>query len=67
MENVTKKRAAEVISLTPRRRKVIDLVKFIDARGGKLGAFRGYGPSSRVPPPADPDARPAPPTSPASS
>jgi hypothetical protein len=32
----TKKPAAKVIPLT----KVIDLVKFIDAHGGKLGAFR---------------------------
>ena len=35
------KRTAKVIPLAPRRRKVIDLVKFIDAHGGKLGAFRG--------------------------
>ena len=26
-----------------RRQEAVDLVKFIDAHGGKLGAFRGYG------------------------
>jgi hypothetical protein len=30
-----------VIQLTPRRREAIKLEKFIDAHGGKLGAFRG--------------------------
>ena len=50
---MTKKRTAKVIPLTPRRCKVIDLVKFIDAHGGKLGAFRAYQVRSpSTPPPA---------------
>ena len=44
-----KKRTAKVIPLTPRRAEAESLVKFIDAHGGKLGAFRGYG----VRPPSD--------------
>ena len=47
------KRTAKVIPLAPRRRKVIDLVKFIDAHGGKLGAFRGYQVRPSTPPPAE--------------
>jgi hypothetical protein len=33
---------AKVIKLAPRRRAAEDLVKFIDAHGRKLGAFRAY-------------------------
>ncbi len=44
------KKPAKVIPLTARRRKVIDLVNFIDAHGGKLGAFRGH----QVRPPSTP-------------
>jgi hypothetical protein len=33
----------------------MDLVKFIDAHGGKLGAFQGYGTSQ---PPSTPPASP---------
>jgi hypothetical protein len=40
---MTKKRPAKVIPLTPRRRKVIDLTRFIDAHGGKLGAYHPPG------------------------
>jgi hypothetical protein len=57
-EAVVKKtrKPAKVIPLTKRRRKVIDLVKFIDAHGGKLGAFRAYGvrPPPPIPPPPEP-------------
>ena len=45
-----KKRRAKVIDITPRRREAMDLVKFIDAHGGKLGAFRAY----QVRPPSTP-------------
>jgi hypothetical protein len=45
------KRKAKVIDIT----EAMDLVKFIDAHGGRLGAFRGWGaqrtPSSPPPPP----------------
>ena len=41
------KKPAKVIPLTERRREAMDLVKFIDAHGGKLGAFRGYGAVAR--------------------
>jgi hypothetical protein len=34
------KRKAKVVDITNRRRELIDLTKFIDAHGGKLGAFR---------------------------
>jgi len=34
---------------TARRREAMDLVKFIDAHGGRLGAFRGYGAAQRSP------------------
>ncbi len=34
--------ARTVVDLVPRQRKVRDLVDFIDAHGGRLGAFRGY-------------------------
>ncbi len=47
---MTKKHTAKVIRLMPRRRKVIDRVKFIEAHGGRLGAFRSY----QVKPPASP-------------
>jgi hypothetical protein len=43
-EDVKKvRKPAKVIPLTERRREAVDLAKFIDAHGGKLGAFRGYG------------------------
>jgi hypothetical protein len=42
--NTMKKRKpsnrANVLPLTPRRREAMDLLKFIDAHGGRLGAFR---------------------------
>ena len=50
MKNMTKKRTAKVIPLTARHRKVIDLVKFIDAHGENSGAFRAY----QVRPPSTP-------------
>jgi hypothetical protein len=31
-----------VLPLTPRRREAMDLLKFIDAHGGRLGAFRPH-------------------------
>jgi hypothetical protein len=37
------KRKGKVVDITVRRREAMDVVKFIDAHGGKLGAFRGYG------------------------
>jgi hypothetical protein len=37
-----KKRTRKVIPFTPRRREAIDLVKFIEAHGGKLAPFRAY-------------------------
>lgn len=37
-----KKRTRKVIPLTLRRREAMDLVKFIDAHGGKLAPFRAY-------------------------
>jgi hypothetical protein len=37
-----KKSPAKVIPLAARRREANDLMKFIDAHGGKLGAFRAY-------------------------
>jgi hypothetical protein len=50
------KKPAKVIPLTARRREVIDLVKFIDAHGGKLGPFRGYQVRPAAPPtPPTPD------------
>lgn len=54
MEKKTKA-TREVAKFTARqRREALPLVKFIDAHGGKLGAFRGYGPAQRPPstPPA---------------
>jgi hypothetical protein len=46
-----KKRTRKVIPLTPRRREAMNLVNFIDAHGGKLGAFRGYQGRPTTPPP----------------
>jgi hypothetical protein len=45
MKSVKKppQRGRKVIPLTPRRAEAESLVRFIDAHGGKLGAFRGYG------------------------
>jgi hypothetical protein len=53
------KRRAKVIDIdiTERRREATDLVKFIDAHGGKLGAFRAY----QVRPPASPPSEQRPP------
>ena len=47
----------KMLRLTARRREAMEeLVKFIDAHGGKLGAFRGYGaaqqPGEQVTPPS---------------
>ena len=58
-----KKRATKtkIIKLTPRQQREADaLVKFIDAHGGRLGAFRGYGVAQReqVRPPSTPPASP---------
>jgi hypothetical protein len=44
----------KVVKLTPRRREAMELVKFIDAHGGRLGAFRGYGAAQRTPSGAPP-------------
>jgi hypothetical protein len=49
------KRKGKVVDITARRREAMDLVQFIDAHGGKLGAFRGYGASQ---PPSTPPASP---------
>jgi hypothetical protein len=38
-----KKAKGKVVKFTARRREATDLVKFIDAHGGKLGAFRATG------------------------
>jgi hypothetical protein len=38
---------------TRARREAMDLVKFIDARGGKLAPFRAYRAASTPPPPPD--------------
>jgi hypothetical protein len=32
----------KIVKFTARRREAMDLVKFIDARGGKLAPFRAY-------------------------
>jgi hypothetical protein len=53
-EAVIKKKTkakGKVVKVTARRREAMGLVKFIDAHGGRLGAFRGYGApqSSAVP------------------
>jgi hypothetical protein len=50
MTNAKPKRKAKVIDITERRRETTDVAKFIDAHGGRLGAFRGY----QVRPPASP-------------
>ena len=42
MNNAKPKRRAKVTDITERRREAEDLVRFIDAHGGKLGAFRAY-------------------------
>ena len=51
------KKPAKVIPLTARRREAMDLVKFIDTHGGRLGAFRGYQvvkpPTPPTPPPPE--------------
>jgi hypothetical protein len=52
MKKTKPKRKAKVIDITERRREVTDLVKFIDAHGGKLAPFRAYRPA----PPPPPDA-----------
>jgi hypothetical protein len=38
-----------VVPFRTRRREANNLVKFIDAHGGRLGAFRGYGAALRQP------------------
>jgi hypothetical protein len=53
-----RKTPRKIVKFTARRREAMDVVRFIDARGGRLGAFRGYGaalrsPSTSPPPPAD--------------
>jgi hypothetical protein len=62
--NMKKKTKAKgkVVKFTARRREAIELVKFIDAHGGRLGAFRGYGAALRSPSTSPP---PPPPTEPA--
>lgn len=57
----SKKHTAQVVDITARRREVEALVKFIDAHGGRLGAFRGFQvrPPSTSPPPTTPRAEPA--------
>jgi hypothetical protein len=56
-----KKNRAKMLPLTARRREVEALVKFIDAHGGRLGAFRDYQVRlpSTSPPPTTPRAEPA--------
>jgi hypothetical protein len=49
-----------VVKFTARHREAMDLVKFIDAHGSRLGAFRAYGGAPVTPPstsPAAPDER----------
>lgn len=49
--------ARKLLNTPARRREAMDLVKFIDAHGGRLGAFRGYGAAQRTsPPPVAPSA-----------
>ena len=36
-----RRRVAKIIDITARRREALDLVKLIDAHGGKLVPFRG--------------------------
>jgi hypothetical protein len=48
------KAKGKIVSITARRREAMDLVKFIDAHGGKLGAFRGYGAAQVRPPSTSP-------------
>jgi hypothetical protein len=48
------KRKAKVIDITKRCREAADLAKFIDAHGGKLGAFRAYQVRPASPPPTTP-------------
>jgi hypothetical protein len=57
-EEVMKKKKAnrKVVKFTERRREAMDLVEFIDAHGGKLGAFRGYGVRPPTPPTTPPPA-----------
>jgi hypothetical protein len=50
---VTDKRAqpkGKVINIIERHRQTVDISKFIDAHGGRLGAFRGYGMKPPTPP-----------------
>lgn len=46
------KKKTKVIPSAARRREAMDLVKFIDAHGGKLAPFRAY----QVRPPSSPPA-----------
>ena len=43
MKKKKKAKATKLLNTAARRREAGDLVRFIDAHGGKLGAFRGYG------------------------
>jgi len=54
MNNKKRKVKSKVVKFTARRCEVIDLGKFIDAHGGKLGAFRGYSAAQQVSPPTAP-------------
>lgn len=51
MRKKMKKAKGKVVKFTARCRETVELVKFIDAHGGRLGAFRGYG-TARVTPPS---------------
>jgi hypothetical protein len=42
-----------VIDISDRRREATDLVKFIDAHGGRLGAFRSYQVEPLASPPSE--------------
>ena len=43
------------VKLTPRQQREADeLVRFIDAHGGRLGAFQGYGAAQQVRPTSSP-------------
>ena len=44
-----KKAKSKIVKFTARRREAMELVRFIDAHGGRLGAFRRYGAAQRPP------------------
>jgi hypothetical protein len=50
-EKKTPKAKGKVVKFTARRREAMDLVKFVDAHGGRLAPLRGY---RQVRPPSTP-------------